>query len=88
MDQEWPDDVSSLHHWATLKKVLKDCPAGKTFEKIAWLEELATTATSLYEKLREKGVEFDPNTSGNHLRSWTEALERFKTVARIRNPSA
>ena len=88
MDQEWPDDISSLHHWATLKKVLKDCPAGKTFERIAWLEEIATAATSLYGKLREKGVEFDPNTSGNHLRSWMEALERFKIVARIRNPSA
>ena len=83
--RDWPPDISTLHHWATLKKLFQVCMnAGKnTKGRIAVVEEAIAGAEILYGKLRRHGVQLDPATGPSHLREWGQAITTFRALARL-----
>lgn len=81
--QDWPPDISTLHHWATLKKLLKRTEKGNTKDKIETVEDAIAGARLLYDNLRNTGIQFDPTTGSSHLEEWTQAFTTFRAVARL-----
>lgn len=83
LDENWGVETSTLHHWATLKKVFDIPNAKRTSERVVQVEEAITRASRLYRNLQQEGVQFDPITGPGHLRDWAAAIELFRAAARI-----
>lgn len=78
---DWPPDVSTLHHWATLKKLIKSIVGKNTKARVEELQSLIVEAELLYGRLNKKGVQFDPGTGSSHLREWSQAITTFRGLA-------
>jgi hypothetical protein len=83
IEQDWPDDLSTLHHWATLSKIYERVPGTRVRERLAVVEEQVAAAQLLYADLRRRGVQFDPVTNGSHLPNWVDAITLFRNAARL-----
>ena len=77
--------MSVLHHWATLKKLFEiTSDAGKNpRDRLEAVDEAITAAETLYEKLRTRGVQFDPTTGPSHLQEWSQAITTLRALARL-----
>jgi hypothetical protein len=80
---DWPPDVSTLHHWATLKMLFRLTKGGNIKDRIQIVEKAIASAEILYGKLGRKGVQFDPTTGPSNLREWGQALATFRALARL-----
>jgi hypothetical protein len=80
---DWPPDISTLHHWVTLKRLFKLAEKKNIRESIVAVEEAIAGAEILYGKLRRQGVQFDPTTGPSHLREWSQAITTFRALARL-----
>ena len=81
--QDWPTDISTLHHWATLKQLYERTASKSLRERIEVVEKSISDAEILYNRLRGSGVQFDPITGPAHLREWSQALSTFRSLARF-----
>lgn len=80
---DWPPDISTLHHWVTLKALFKLTERKNIRESIVAVEEAIAGGEILYGKLRRQGVQFDPTTGPSHLREWGQAITTFRALARL-----
>lgn len=80
---EWPPDLSTLHHWATLKQLFNLIEGRNTRDRIQVVEKAIAGAEILYGKLQKKGVQFDPTTGPSNLREWNQAITTFRALARL-----
>ncbi len=78
--EDWPADISTLHHWATLRQLF-DSIEGKTRQRVEQVEEKIGGAQDLYARLKGEGLQFDPATGPGHLRDWAEGLKAFRALA-------
>jgi hypothetical protein len=83
IEQTWPDDVSTLHHWATLREVFGRITGTRVNDRLVSTEQAIVAAQLLYADLRRQGVQFDPATGGAHLPNWLDAIASFRTAARL-----
>jgi hypothetical protein len=81
--QDWPPDVSILHHWATLKKLFRLTEKKSAKERLEAVEKAIAGAETLYGKLRRQGVQFDPTTGPSHLKEWSQAMTTFRALAKL-----
>lgn len=80
---DWPLDVSTLHHWATLKKLFRLTNKRNVKERIDVVEGAIARAEIIYNDLRKKGVQFDPTTGAAHLKEWSQAITTFRALAKL-----
>jgi hypothetical protein len=80
IEQDWPPDISTLHHWATLRTLLSVVPGGRIERRLEWLEQRVGGAQLLYADLRRRGVQFDSVTGPAHLSNWLDALPIFRAA--------
>jgi len=80
---DWPPDISTLHHWATLKKLFERMNEKNSRERLQILEESITAAWDLYQALQRRDLHFDPTTGYGHLRDWAEGNRLFRSHAKL-----
>jgi hypothetical protein len=81
--ENWPTDISTLHHWATLGKLFKGLDDKSVRERLLTVDSAIATANDIYQSLRRRDVQFDPITGPAHLREWMQAIAIFRTFARL-----
>jgi hypothetical protein len=81
--EDWPPDISTLHHWATLRKLFDRLDRKNIRERLDILEDSIERAQGLYQSLRRREVQFDPITGPAHLRDWAEASTLFRGFSRL-----
>lgn len=71
----WPNDLSALHHWASLRQGVDAIARhGQTIDRIRQLERLIDTAERLYSTLH-RSVPFE--TTASHLAEWRNGVRDF-----------
>ncbi len=80
---EWPADVSTLHHWATLAKLFDTLENKNVRERLLAVDSAIATANDIYRSLGRRDVQFDSITGPAHLREWMQAIAMFRTYARL-----
>jgi hypothetical protein len=79
---DWPDRISALHHWETLHDLVEPMEGEATVtaridRAVAQIER----AQTIYGQLRD--VPFSPQSGPNHLVSWLNGIESFRSRAGI-----
>lgn len=81
-EDDWPQDVSALHHWAALHGLFQQV-VGDPEAALTAVERHVSAAQMLYADLRRRGVQFEPATGGAHLAQWLEAIEELRSKVQI-----
>lgn len=77
-DAKWSDEVSCLHNWHVLNKLLEEVQSEKNIkDRILYLENMIQNAMELY-KVILKQTYLDYASKGTHLPMWKEAIKIFK----------
>jgi hypothetical protein len=79
----WPADLSTLHHWATLSKLFESLEGKNVRERLLTVDEAIAAANDIYRSLARRDVQFDPITGPAHLREWVQAIAMLRTFARL-----
>lgn len=79
----WSPATSTLHHWATTKKIIESLPDGSSRGRIAFMKRLIVDARTLYNELARLGVRFEGPNGPAHLSNWLDGLDDFVSAVRI-----
>jgi hypothetical protein len=79
----WPADLSTLHHWATLAKLFETLDDKNTRERLITIESAIASASDTYRSLLRRDVQFDPITGPAHLAEWMQAIAMLRSFARL-----
>lgn len=83
-EASWTDEMGCLAQWAAVGQTISSItrlrrPAAKADAALALIDN----ATTLYNRLGRRGVNFEPQTGPDHLALWREALMAFRHTAGI-----
>jgi hypothetical protein len=79
----WTDQISCLAHWGALSRVIKTVSTGRAAARLDATIKLIDSAESLYDRLAQRGVHFEPATGPGHLAEWREAVIAFRAAAGV-----
>ncbi|MGE0481708.1 MAG: hypothetical protein AB7Q17_14680 [Phycisphaerae bacterium] len=79
----WTDQISCLAHWGALNRVIETVSTGRAAARLDAAIELIDGAESLYDRLAQRGVNFEPATGPGHLTEWRNAIDAFRRNAEV-----
>jgi hypothetical protein len=79
----WTDPISCLAHWAAMDHVIDAVSTGRIAGRLDAAIQLIDRAETLYNRLRGRGVNFEPNTGPGHLGPWRDAITDFRAAAGV-----
>lgn len=83
-EARWTDETGCLAHWAAVSHAIGGITAHRRpAAKVNAALELIDRAMSLYDRLRIRGVYFEPQTGPDHLTLWRDAIVAFKHAASV-----
>lgn len=83
-EARWTDDFGCLAHWAAVGRAIAQVETQRRHRaKLDTALNLIDQATSLYDRLLSRGVNFEPQTGPDHLTSWRDSLLAFGHTAGI-----
>lgn len=83
-EARWTDDISCLAHWAAVGRAIAQIEAQRRpAAKLNAALDLIDGAVTLYDRLLNRGVNFDPKTGPDHLTSWRESVLAFRHAAGV-----
>lgn len=75
----WPADASSLHHWASIKKLTDEILSfASVTERLNAVVEKIGTAKALYSLLTQNMVFEQARSGSSHLDQWLNAIQAFR----------
>lgn len=83
LDAPWTPEVSTVHHWGSLNKLLIATNATTVKRKLQNCEAAINTATGNYSLLSAAGIPFEVSTGPRHLQQWANAISEFSTITGI-----
>ncbi len=78
LNVQWPQEASTLQHWAALSKASRVTPARALTSRIADMEKRIEEAGTAYADLINAGIQFSQSTGPAHLQQWKAAIEAFR----------
>jgi hypothetical protein len=83
-EARWTDEIGCLAHWAAVRRAIERIEAQRRpAAKLTAAVELIDGAMSLYDRLRHRGVNLEPQTGPDHLTSWRDSLLAFRHTAGV-----
>lgn len=77
----WPLDVSCLHHWQILNKIILDIDNyANVSEKLDYVISLIDQADSIYSSLANANIIFEIRSNRQHLRQWRVGIDGFRNL--------
>lgn len=75
----WPLDVSCLHHWQILSRIIFGIDSfASVSEKLDYVITLIEQAELVYSNLFSAGILLDNKSNGSHLRQWRIGIDGFR----------
>jgi hypothetical protein len=78
LNVQWPQEASTLQHWAALSKASRATPARALTNRIADMEKRIEEADAAYVVLMNDGIQFSQSTGPTHLQQWKAAIVAFR----------
>ena len=78
----WPDDLSTLHHWCVLNGIAGSVLGTSIGNRLDIAQNRITQAQIVYNQLGPL-VQFDFVNGPSHLEQWSRALNRFRSEAAV-----
>lgn len=82
-EARWTDQISCLAHWGSLSRVIQAVSTGRAAARLDAAIALINGAESLYDRLAQRGVNFEPATGPGQLAEWRNAINAFRTTAGV-----
>lgn len=83
-EQDWSDEIACLAHWFSLSSLTNNiASASNTPERIDTALQTIQNARTLYRRLENQGINFDPFTGPDHIDTWRNAIQEFRGIAEI-----
>lgn len=81
-EARWTDEIGCLAHWAAVGRAIAQIEAQRRpAAKLNAALGLIDGAVTLYDRLLNRGVNFEPQTGPDHLTSWRDSLLAFRHAA-------
>jgi len=81
-EARWTDEMGCLSHWfAVGSAVARIQGQRRTAAKLDTALQLIDGATTLYDRLVRRGVNFEPQTGADHLVAWRDSVLAFRHTA-------
>ena len=78
LNVQWPQEASTLQHWAALSKASRATPARALTNRLADMEKRIEEADAAYVVLMNDGIQFSQSTGPTHLQQWKAAIDAFR----------
>ncbi len=83
-ERNWTDEISCLAHWFSLNSLSNQIGTQTdTLTRIQKATQIIENVRTLYTRLEELGVSFDPSTGPNHIDEWREGIRNFRGITGI-----
>ncbi len=83
-EARWTDEMGCLAHWAAVGNLIATIEsAPRPAAKLNAAIQLIDGATTLYDRLLRRGVNFEPQTGPDHLVAWRDSLNAFRHTAGV-----
>lgn len=79
----WTKDISCLHHWEALHRIIISMTAGAVSQRLSSISSLIGRAKAIYARLIQNGIIFEQHSDPNHLDQWQRSIQNFKTSTGI-----
>lgn len=76
---DWTDEISCLHNWETINKMLIDITQhSKISDRLDFLLAKISNAEDLYSQIKTFLPQLDEKSNSNHLSAWKSAISTFR----------
>ncbi len=83
-EARWTDEIGCLAHWAAVGRAIERIEAQRRpAAKLNTAIQLIDGAMTVYDRLRPRGVNFEPQTGPDHLTSWRDSVVAFRHSAGV-----
>lgn len=83
-EARWTDEIGCLAHWAAVGRAVAQIEAQRRpAAKLNTALGLIDGAVTLYDRLLNRGVNFEPQTGPDHLTSWRDSVLAFRHAAGV-----